>query len=118
MALRWEDVRDAPTFGELWPTLRAWIDDAKFIAAHNASFDRDVLGACCATSGVRAPRLPFTCTVRLARAHGDSTQPRCQTSAATFALHCVTMTRNPMRRRVRASYSRPKLRAGTCARIA
>ena len=66
--LRWEDVRDAPTFGELWPTLRAWIDDAKFIAAHNASFDRGVLGACCATSGVRAPRLPFTCTVRLARA--------------------------------------------------
>ena len=47
--------------------------------------------------------------------NGESTQPRCQTSAATFELHCVTMTRNPMRRRVRASYSRPKLRAGTCA---
>ena len=69
--LRWEDVRDAPTFGELWPTLRAWIDDAKFVAAHNASFDSDVLRACCATSGVRVPRLRFICTVRLARAQWE-----------------------------------------------
>ena len=30
--LRWEDVRHASTFGELWPTLLAWIDDAEFIA--------------------------------------------------------------------------------------
>ena len=41
--LDWEDVRDAPTFGDLWPTLRAWIDDAEFLAAHNAAFDRSVL---------------------------------------------------------------------------
>ena len=39
--LRWEDVRNAPTFGELWPTLLACIGDAEFMAAyHNASFDR------------------------------------------------------------------------------
>ena len=43
--------------------------------------------------------------------NGESTQPRCQTSAATFEFHCVTMPRNPIRRRVRASYSRPKLQA-------
>ena len=65
--LRWKDVRDAPTFGELWPTLLAWINDAEFIAAHNASFDRRVLHACCAMSGIRVPKLPFTCTVELAR---------------------------------------------------
>ena len=44
--LDWEDVHDAPTFAELWPTLRAWIDDAAFVAAHNAPFDRSVLHAC------------------------------------------------------------------------
>ena len=65
--LRWEDVRAAPTFGELWPTLHAWIDNAEFIAAHNAPFDRSVLQACCAMYGIRVPRLPFTCTVQLAR---------------------------------------------------
>ena len=66
--LRWEDVRDAPTFGDLWPTFRAWIHDAEFLAAHNAPFDRSVLLACCATYRLRAPRTPFTCTVQLARA--------------------------------------------------
>ena len=65
--LSWEDVRGAPTFGELWPTLHAWIDNAEFIAAHNAPFDRSVLQACCAMYGIRVPRLPFTCTVQLAR---------------------------------------------------
>ena len=65
--LRWEDVRNAPTFGELWPTLLACIGDAEFMAAHNASFDRSVLQACCAMYGIRVPPLPFTCTVELAR---------------------------------------------------
>ena len=65
--LRWKDVCGAPTFGELWPTLLAWISGAEFIAAHNASFDRRVLHACCAMSEIRAPKLPFTCTVELAR---------------------------------------------------
>ena len=67
--LGWEDVRDAPTFADLWPILRAWIDDAAFVAAHNVPFDSSVLRACCARYGVRTPpRIPFACTVQLARA--------------------------------------------------
>ena len=65
--LGWEDVRSEPTFGELWPTLRPWLDSAEFVAAHNAPFDRSVLHACCAAYGVKAPRKPFVCTVQLAR---------------------------------------------------
>ena len=65
--LDWEDVHDAPTFAELWPTLRAWIDAAAFVAAHNAPFDRSVLHACCARYRLRPTRTPFTCTVQLAR---------------------------------------------------
>ena len=65
--LRWEDVRDAPTFAELWPTLRTWIAGATFVAAHNASFDRSVLHACCARYRLRPPRTRFVCTVELAR---------------------------------------------------
>ena len=66
--LDWDAVRDAPTFAELWPTLRTWIEDAEFIAAHNAPFDRSVLHACCARYRLRPPRARFTCTVQLARA--------------------------------------------------
>ena len=65
--LRWKDVHDAPTFGELWPTLHAWIDNAEFIAAHNAPFDSSILRACCALYGIQVPRGQFTCTVQLAR---------------------------------------------------
>ena len=65
--LRWEDVRGAPTFGELWPTLRAHVDSTAFIATHNAPFDRSVLQACCALYGIPPPRPPFTCTIQLAR---------------------------------------------------
>ena len=69
--LGWDDVRDAPTFGELWPTLRGWVDNAEFIAAHNAPFDSGILNACCATYGIRAPQVPFTCTVQLARSQWE-----------------------------------------------
>ena len=65
--LRWEDVHDAPTFAELWSTLRGWLANAAFVAAHNASFDRSVLHACCARYCLRPPRTRFVCTVELAR---------------------------------------------------
>ncbi len=66
--LGWEDVRDAPTFFELWPTLRAWLAGATFLAAHNAPFDRSVLHACCARYRLRPPHMRFACTVEIARA--------------------------------------------------
>ena len=66
--IAWEDVRDAPTFAELWPTLREIIADADFLAAHNASFDRRVLYSCCETHCLPQPAHSFVCTVRLARA--------------------------------------------------
>ena len=66
--LRWEDVRDAPTFAEFWPTLRFWIADVAFVVAHNASFERSVLHACCARYRLRPPPTRFVCTVQLARA--------------------------------------------------
>jgi DNA polymerase-3 subunit epsilon len=66
--LAWDDVRDAPPFGEVWPTLTPLLDGAGFLAAHNAGFDRAVLRACCAAAGLAPPALDFRCTVHLARA--------------------------------------------------
>lgn len=65
--ITWEHVKDQPTFGELWPTAKRLLDGVEFLAAHNASFDRNVLNACCMRFGLTAPRLPFQCTVQLAR---------------------------------------------------
>jgi len=65
--ITWKDVASKPRFDELWPGLSRMMENVAFLAAHNAPFDRSVLQACCATSGLRAPQLPFLCTVDLAR---------------------------------------------------
>jgi len=69
--ITWEDVAGQPTFAELWPSLTPFLEEADFLAAHNASFDRSVLQRCCETAGLAPPALPFECTVKLARQTWD-----------------------------------------------
>ncbi|MEK6564626.1 MAG: 3'-5' exonuclease [Candidatus Omnitrophota bacterium] len=65
--ITWPDVAAKPDFGELWPEINSLLKRVEFIAAHNASFDRGVLRACCAMAGVSAPDIRYLCTVKLAR---------------------------------------------------
>ena len=65
--IMWEDVKNQPAFGQLWPRLTHMLLGIDFIAAHNAPFDRSVLRTCCEAAGLSPPDLPFLCTVRLAR---------------------------------------------------
>ena len=46
--ISWEQVAGAPGFAQLWPQLQPLLAGAAFLAAHNASFDRAVMRACCA----------------------------------------------------------------------
>jgi DNA polymerase-3 subunit epsilon len=65
--ITWAQVAGEPTFGEVWPTLVPLLRGVDFLAAHNASFDRSVLRACCGAAGLELPRLPWACTVKLSR---------------------------------------------------
>jgi DNA polymerase III subunit epsilon len=65
--LTWEDVEDEAEFREVWPNINKHIKDVEFLAAHNASFDRGVLNACCSTYGLSNITKPFICTVQVAR---------------------------------------------------
>lgn len=65
--ITWDQVRGEPTFGGVWPELSAVLEGADFLAAHNASFDKGVLEACCACAGIEPPGQRFVCTVALAR---------------------------------------------------
>ena len=65
--LTWSDVAKSADFGELWPTIEPFIQGAEFLAAHNATFDKGVLYACCACYGLPAPSVPFRCSVQIAR---------------------------------------------------
>ncbi len=65
--ITWEDVREEPTFGELWPRIASKFHGVEFLVAHNASFDRGVLHACCNAAGIDSPAAPFKCTMVLSR---------------------------------------------------
>lgn len=65
--ITWAHVRAEPSFAEHWHQIAAKLAGATFLAAHNASFDRGVLAACCGAAGVSPPALGFHCTVQLAR---------------------------------------------------
>lgn len=65
--LTWNDVKDAPDFAALWPEVCTFMTGADHFAAHNAAFDRGVLRACCAASGLSTPAPPFLCTLKGAR---------------------------------------------------
>lgn len=74
--LTWQDCAGEPDFAGVWPELEALLEGVKFLAAHNAPFDRGVLEACCTASGLLAPSLPWRCTVKLAKRRWAL--PRCR----------------------------------------
>lgn len=65
--IKWEDLKDKPTFPHVWRKISHLFEDLDFIAAHNASFDQRVLMGTCASYGIKPPDVPFVCTVSLAR---------------------------------------------------
>jgi DNA polymerase-3 subunit epsilon len=65
--ITWPMVAEQPCFADLWPELAPLFDGVTFLAAHNASFDRRVLQACCAAARLAPPAAEFLCTVQLAR---------------------------------------------------
>ena len=62
-----EDVRDAPTFPELWKTLEP-IFSSGILVAHNAAFDVRVLSHCLHDYGIRwRAKAEYACTVTMGR---------------------------------------------------
>jgi DNA polymerase-3 subunit epsilon len=60
-------VKGEPTFGELWEEIKPKFRGIDFLVAHNASFDRGVLHACCIAARIEPPPVPFRCTMILSR---------------------------------------------------
>jgi DNA polymerase-3 subunit epsilon len=65
--ITWEHVKNEPTFKAVWKNISAYLTEADYVLAHNASFDRSVLKACCIASEIEVPPIQFVCTVKLAR---------------------------------------------------
>lgn len=61
-----DDVKNQPTFAELWPSLKKYLE-GKMVVAHNAQFDIGVLQACLYTYQIEYPSFEYLCTLSIAR---------------------------------------------------
>jgi DNA polymerase-3 subunit epsilon len=66
--LTWNDVKNEPHFGEIWEKVHPLFRNIDFLVAHNATFDKSVLKACCERYRISPPTLSFQCTMQLSRA--------------------------------------------------
>lgn len=65
--ISYHEVKNAPTFKELWSQINHHFDDIDLVVAHNASFDRSVLENCCNYYNISKPQISFNCTMILSR---------------------------------------------------
>jgi DNA polymerase-3 subunit epsilon len=64
----WNDVKDAPTFKEMWERdFGKLYESATLIVGHNIQFDARVLQATADHHQISVPTKPTECTVKLAR---------------------------------------------------
>ena len=59
-----QTTRGAPTFAELWPTLKPWFEN-QLVVAHNATFDLGVLASTLEYYGIPPVEFQQACTYRL-----------------------------------------------------
>lgn len=64
--IREEDVADAPTFAELWPTLNDYLSH-NIVIAHNASFDMSVIRNTLDYFNLTYPEMDYLCTVNISK---------------------------------------------------
>ncbi|MCL2147555.1 MAG: 3'-5' exonuclease [Synergistaceae bacterium] len=62
--IRWDDVRDSPTFADIFSVFSEFVKGADYLLAHNAPFDRGVLRHCCEYWDLKYPEIPFLCTLK------------------------------------------------------
>jgi len=61
-----EEVKDAPTFKQLWPELNTLLD-GNFLIAHNAAFDMSVLRATLIRYNISFPTLEYACSCNFSK---------------------------------------------------
>ena len=106
--ITWSDVAHAAAFADVWDEFTEYWQDAEYLVAHNAPFDRGVLRGCSLAAQREPPATPFICTVRVARAHWNFRPanlahvcaqldiPLKHHDAASDALACATIALKAM----------------------
>jgi len=62
--ITWSDVYDQPSFEDVWPEIEGYFSSTDYLVAHNASFDKSVLEACCSYYKLANRNRRWLCTFR------------------------------------------------------
>lgn len=65
--LTWDDLKDKPTFDEVWYRILPWLYRADVLVAHNHVTESYALRACCQLYNLPALYAPITCSLAMAR---------------------------------------------------
>ncbi len=65
--IRWDDVKDLPTFEEVWPRFQPLWEKGQLLLAHNAPFDLRVLFATCRHASLIPEPRWYSCTLAMSR---------------------------------------------------
>lgn len=84
--ITWDMVAQSPGFAEAWPQVEPLLLGVDRVWAHNASFDKGVVTACCAAFGVQAPSLTWACSMKLARQRWGFDRPNLANVASTLGI--------------------------------
>jgi DNA polymerase-3 subunit epsilon len=84
--ITWEDVKDKPTFNELWSDIKKYFEKIDFVAGHNIGFDRSVLKGCCAYYNIEMPKLKYKCSWQLSRSRLKLTSNALDKVSAYFGI--------------------------------
>lgn len=84
--IRIEDLANAPTLSELWPSIRHLIED-RLLVAHNATYDMSVLRRSLHANSIKVPSVRFICSCHVARqVWPELTNHKLDFLASTFGL--------------------------------
>ena len=65
--ISWNDVSDAGEFEHVWSKIKNTIDSADFVIAHNYSFEKGAINACCDYFNIKRPNINWLCSMKIAR---------------------------------------------------
>lgn len=82
-----DDVKNAPTFAELWPTLNSYLSN-HLAVAHNASFDMSVIRHTLDQFNLTYPEMDYLCTANISRrVWPELTNHKLNTVASHHGIH-------------------------------
>jgi len=87
--ISWENVKDSPTFPEIWKEIRMIFDSCPNLVAHNMPFDKGVLTELAEFYKLEIPQYNYMCTMKESRRHISAENHKLDTIATKLNIELL-----------------------------